>query len=56
MTLTVPELIKAYERRLTHLQSVRGSAFVLGDIAQVDRLDNEITQTQDTLNQLRSIP
>lgn len=55
MTLTVPELIKACERRLTHLQSVRGSAMVLGDIAQVDRLDNEIIQTQDTLNQLQTL-
>ena len=53
--MTIAELIKACERRLTHLQSVRGSAVALGDVAQVDRLDTEISQTQETLNKLRTV-
>lgn len=44
------------ERRLASLQSVRGSAVALGDLAQVARLDNEISETQATLNQLRTLP
>lgn len=54
--MTIAELIRNCERRLTHLQSVRGSAVALGDMAQVDRVDTEISQTQDTLNKLRAIP
>lgn len=54
--MTVPELIVMCERRLASLQSVRGSAVALGDLAQVARLDNEISETQATLNQLRTLP
>lgn len=54
--MTIPDLIAMCERRLTNLQSVRGSAVVLGDIVQVARLDGEISETQATLNRLRTIP
>ena len=53
--MTIADLIKACERRLTYLQSVRGSAFLLGDMAQVDQVDTDIAQTQDTLNKLRTV-
>lgn len=56
MKITIPDLISMCERRLANLQSVRGSAVALGDIVQVGRLDGEISETQATLNQLRTIP
>jgi len=53
--MTIAELIKACERRLANLNSVRGSALALGDMAQVDRIDAQIEETQDTLNKLRTV-
>lgn len=54
--MTVPEIIVMCERRLAHLQAVRGSAIALGDLSQVSRFDHEISETQATLNQLRTLP
>lgn len=53
--MTIPELITACERRIAYLKSVRGSAVALGDMAQVDRVDIEISQTQETLNKLKTV-
>ena len=53
--MTIDELIRACERRLVYLQSVRGSATALGDMSQVDRIDTEISQTQETLNKLLTV-
>jgi hypothetical protein len=53
--MTIAELIKACERRLSNLHSVRGSALALGDMVQVDRIDAQIEETQDTLNKLRTV-
>lgn len=54
--MTVQELIQMLERRVVYLQSVRTSATALGDVQQVERVDVEINETQDTLNQLRTLP
>jgi hypothetical protein len=53
--MTIPELIAMCERRIVYLESVKGSALALGDIAQVDTIDAEIAQTQATLNILKAI-
>ena len=53
--MTISELISMCERRLMHLQSVRGSAIALGDIQQADRIDADLAETQMTLNQLQTL-
>jgi hypothetical protein len=53
--MTIAELILMCERRLTHLQSVRGSAVALGDMQQAARIDADIAETQTTLNQLQTL-
>lgn len=50
--MTIPELIKAYQKRLAYLQSLRTSAEYLGDVKQVEQVDLEIAETQETLNKL----
>ncbi|MCA3519113.1 MAG: hypothetical protein IOC87_02830 [Rhodobacter sp.] len=53
--MTVAELIEMCERRILHLNAVRGSAANLGDMQQVSSVDAQITATQNTLNQLRTL-
>lgn len=53
--MTISELIAMCERRVVYLESVKGSALALGDIAQVDAIEAEIAQTQATLNILKAI-
>ncbi|MCA3108452.1 MAG: hypothetical protein IOD09_20575 [Rhodocyclaceae bacterium] len=53
--MTISELILMCERRLTHLQSVRGSAVALGDMQQAARIDADLAETQTTLNQLQTL-
>lgn len=53
--MTIPELIKSCEKRLVYLQTLRSSATDLGDLRQVDALDVQIAETQDTLNKLRTV-
>lgn len=54
--MSVPELIDMMNRRLAYLSQLRASAVVLGDVAQVDKIDAEIASTQETLNKLLLIP
>lgn len=53
--MTVPEIIAMCERRITYLQSLLSSASTLGDMAQVERIEAEIAETQATLNSLRTL-
>jgi hypothetical protein len=53
--MTIAELIRMCERRLAHLQSVRGSAVALGDLQQAARIDADLAETQTTLNQLQTL-
>jgi hypothetical protein len=53
--MTIPELIAMCERRLIHLASVKASAVALGDLAQVDSLDAQIAQTEETKNLLMTL-
>lgn len=53
--MTILELIEMCERRIAYLNGVRGSAAALGDIQQVERIDAQLAETQQTLNQLQSL-
>ena len=53
--MTIQEIIAMCERRIVYLESVKGSALALGDIAQVDAIDEDIATTQATLNTLKAI-
>lgn len=53
--MTIPELIAACDRRIAWLQQLRASYDALGDIKQVERIESEIAETQDTLNKLRTV-
>ena len=53
--MTLDEIITILDHRLVHLQSLRGSAVAIGDLAQIDRVDADIADTLTTLNQLRPL-
>jgi hypothetical protein len=53
--MSVEDLIRLMEARLAALNSARGTAAAVGDLAQVTRLDIDIAQTQTTLDQLRTL-
>lgn len=53
--MTVQQLIQMAERRIAFLQQSRISADNQGDAEAVSRIDDEIAQTQTTLNQLQSL-
>ena len=53
--MTVQELITLVENRMRHLESMRKAAWDTGDAQGVSFADAQISQTQLTLDQLRSI-
>ena len=53
--MSFDDLIRLMEARLSALNSARGSAAAVGDLAQVTKLDADIVTTQTTLDQLRSL-
>lgn len=53
--MTIPQLIEMCERRIAYLNGVRGSAAALGDLQQLEQIDAQIAETQQTLNQLHSL-
>lgn len=53
--MSIAELIALCERRLVHLGSVRSSHAALGDVEQVEALDEKIAQTTATLAALRTL-
>jgi hypothetical protein len=53
--MSVEDLIRLMEARLAAMNSARGTAAAVGDLAQVTRLDIDIAQTQATLDQLRTL-
>lgn len=54
--MTIPQLIQLAERRIAYLESVKSSAEKIGDVDAVIRADTEISEAQETLTKLRSIP
>jgi hypothetical protein len=53
--MSVSDLIALLKRRLVYLGQLRTSAVAIGDLAQVDRIDTEVAETQSTLNRLESL-
>jgi hypothetical protein len=53
--MSISELIDLMEKKLTALNGARATAFALGDVAQVVAIDGQISQTQLTLDALRSL-
>jgi hypothetical protein len=53
--MTLAELIQLVSYKLSALNSARASAVAVGDLNQVVNIDAQISQTQITLDQLRSI-
>lgn len=49
---TRAELIKLCQSKLVNLNALRTSAQALGDVARIAELDDEITETQITLDEL----
>ena len=52
--MTIDDLIQLARRRLAHLTQLRASAEMLGDVNAVATLDADITETEATLNKLRT--
>lgn len=53
--MSLDDLIAMCRSRLAYLSQLRPSAVALGDTAQVERIDAETAQTQNTLNQLLTL-
>lgn len=54
--MTVQKLIQLAERRIAYLEQARENADMIGDTDAMARFDGEISETQATLNQLRTLP
>jgi hypothetical protein len=53
--MKVPELIILMANKLAYLNNAKSTAIAAGDAEAVLRLDNEISETQDTLSKLQTI-
>lgn len=53
--MTIEDLIQMVSRRLVHLSQLRSSAAHLGDALQVATLETQISETEATLAQLKTL-
>lgn len=53
--MTLVELLKLLRAKLATLSSARATATATGDLARVVMLDEQIAETQQTLDQLRTL-
>jgi hypothetical protein len=53
--MSISELIQLVSYKLAALNSARASAVSIGDLNQVVTLDAQISQTQQTLDQLKTL-
>lgn len=53
--MTIAELIQLAERRIAYLEQRKVAAEAIGDIDMMTRCEQDITQTQTTLNALRGL-
>lgn len=54
--MTIADLIALAVKRLVHLTQLKASAESLGDVATMAQLDSAITETEATVDKLRSLP
>ena len=52
--MTIPELIKFCEIRIDFLYSQKNSFIQLGDLTSVSKIENEILDTQKTIDTLKA--
>jgi hypothetical protein len=52
--MTIPELIKFCEIRIDFLYSQKNSFIQLGDLTSVSKIENEISDTQKTIDTLKA--
>lgn len=53
--MTLADLIGVAENRLKHLTRQRETAQRIGDLQQINTIDTEVSETESTLTQLRSL-
>lgn len=53
--MTIADLLKLAQARLSHLNGQRADAQAVGDAAAIERLDAEIAETQATISALQSL-
>jgi len=53
--MTIEQLIKLTENRLLYLQGARSAAWASGDVMGVAQADEQIAETQLTLDQLKTL-
>jgi len=53
--MTIDEIIKLAESRLSYLNSRRASANSVGDFEEIEKLDKFILETESTLSILKKI-
>jgi len=53
--MSIQDLIKMVENRLSALNNMKSTAVSLGDVGQVNYLDSQIEQTTLTLDQLKTL-
>jgi hypothetical protein len=53
--MSIADLIQLVSYKLSALNSARASAVSIGDLTQVVSLDSQISQTQLTLDQLKTL-
>jgi hypothetical protein len=53
--MKIEQLLQLAQAKLANLSSQLTSATQLGDVAQIERLTGEITDTEHTIEQLKSV-
>ena len=53
--MTIEKLIALCERRLVYLSQLKTTAEALGDIEQIEKLNQEIAETNSTKNSLLTL-
>lgn len=53
--MTISDLLKLAQARLSYLNGQRADAVVTGNAAAIERLDREIAETQATIDALQSL-
>lgn len=53
--MTIQQLIELAQRRIAYLTESRIASERIGDVDMITKIDTEIEQTQETLNQLLTI-
>jgi hypothetical protein len=53
--MTIQDLLKYCDIRVNYLNNLRDSYIKLGDFIQVAKIENEISQTQQTIDSIKSL-